>query len=268
MWFFSSLYKSLYNLPWLRQQKGDHGKAWGYFFLLMFLVVGLTLIPLFVGLPKGVSTIQSKFASDVPSFAADLKGGELVVTELVQPYVVKENEMVLVIDTVTTSPMQLSDYLTTNDTSGILITKDRLEIYNANNQQSRAQLWSGMPDYSITKDQALTALNKFLRWPILILICLGLFILYFIGLSIGRLAFILFWGFVVWLVAIMAKKNWSYREIFNVSLYATTLPLLFTLILSTSGASIRFLSTLLFVGLMVAVIFVKEEKLPEKTIEG
>ena len=78
----------------MRQQKGDHGKAWGYFFLLMFLVVGLTLIPLFVGLPKGVSTIQSKFASDVPSFAADLKGGELVVTELVQPYVVKENEMV------------------------------------------------------------------------------------------------------------------------------------------------------------------------------
>lgn len=268
MWFFSSLYKSLYDLSWLRQQKGDTGKAWGYFFLLIFLVTGLTLIPLFVGLPKGVSTIQSKFTNDVPNFVADLKGGELAITELVQPYVVKEEKMVVVIDTVTTSPMELSSYLTTSDDSGILITKDKLEIYNASNKQSRAQLWSGMPDYHISKDQALTTLVKFLHWPVLILICFGLFILFFIGLSIGRLAFVLFWGFVVWLINVIAKKNWSYREIFNVGLYVSTLPLLFTLILTTGGVSIRFLSTLLFVGLMVATIFIKEKQLPEKTIEG
>lgn len=255
MRFFTSFAKSLSNLNWLRGTRKAPGQhAWSYFFLLIFFLAGLTLIPLFVNLPQMAREFRSLANDKVPNFTAVLKNGELSVMDMQQPHVLHGDGMVVVINTIATGTLSIKDYLNKDVKSGILIAKDRAEIYDANKGQDRIQYWKDVPDYSLNKEQLMEKVNKYLSPVFIFLAALVLFILFYAGMIIGKLFTILVVSAVITFLAVISKRDWKFKEIFATGLYVITLPAVLIMVFGWSGlvvGGLQLVMTLVWLGLVV-----------------
>lgn len=224
MRFFTSFAKSLYNLSWLREETKKPGQAWNYFFLLVFFVTGLTLMPVYVNFPDGVKNVKDLASEKIPNFTATLRSGELAVTELSQPYQLETNDFVLVVDTVSTGTIALKDYLKNDSMSGLLVTKDKWEILDKNNNNAQVQTWKDVPDGIFTKGQLLAAVNKFFTPFFIYLFGVLLFVLFFVGVTVSKLATIFIATVLINTIVIVKNKKGRFNSIFCTGLYAITLP--------------------------------------------
>lgn len=260
MWFFASLYRSLFDFRWLKERRNNSGSAWSYFFLFIFLISGLILIPLFVQMPGSLKELRIAAEKNVPDFQADLKGGQLTVNNLAQPYIVKEKDFVLVVDTATTTNIQVKNWLETPAMSGVLITKDQFEIYNAPEKSTRIQSWKDIPDYSTTKGDLLAMADKILKPAALYLIGLIMFVGAFIGLTVTKLLTLLIVTFLAFTINNFAKKGWTFKQLFNVGLFAVTLPSVLIIALGWVGGRVSFVYSLILLAVLLVVIFKKDNK--------
>lgn len=260
MWFFTSLYRSLFDFRWLKERKNNAGASWSYFFLFLFLLAGLTAIPFFLQMPSGLKEMRILAEKNVPDFKAEWKSGELSITQLVQPFVWNEKNFSMVIDTATTTNLQLKNLLKSPTDSGILVTKDRVEIYDVSKNSSRVQFWKDFPDYSITKTGILAYADKWLSPVSLYLISALLFLGIYIGLVISKLFILLFVTILVFIINNLAKKGWTFRQLFYVGLFAMTLPSIALAALSWVGGSISLLYSSILLVILLMVIFVSDKK--------
>lgn len=260
MWFFTSLYRSLFDFRWLKERKNNSGQSWSYFFLFVFFLAGLTMIPLFLEMPSGLKEMRSLAEKNLPDFKAEWRGGELAITQLEQPFIWNEDNFVLVIDTATTTELQLQSWLKAATNSGVLVTKDRVEIYDANKNSSRIQYWKDIPDYSITKAELLNKADKWLSPLSVYLISILLFFGVYAGLIISKLFVLLLVVVVVLIINNFAKKGWNFKQLFNVGLFALTLPSIALAALSWVGGRISWLNFLVLFIILLTVIFVKDNK--------
>lgn len=260
MWFFTSLYRSLFDFRWLKERKNNSGQSWSYFFLFLFLLTGLTLIPFLLGMPSGIKEMRSLAEKNLPDFKAEWRGGELSVTQLEQPFVWNEKDFVLVVDTATTTNLQLKDWLKSPTVSGVLITKDRAEIFDANKSSGRVQYWKEIPDYSITKTELLVKADKWLSPMMIYLFSVLMFLGLYVGLIVSKLFALLLVTVLVFAINNFAKKGWSFKRLFNVGLFAMTLPSIALTALSWAGGRISLLYSLILLVILLMVVFVKDDK--------
>lgn len=260
MWFFNSLYRSLFDFRWLKERRNNSGSAWSYFFLFIFLLVGLILIPLFVQLPGDVKELRALADKNLPEFQVQLKGGELAVNNVEQPFVLKEKDFVLVVDTATTTDVQLKNWLESSSTSGILVTKSHFEVYNAVKDSTQIQSWKEMPDFSTTKAELMAFMDKWFKPLAMWLVGVVMFVGLFIGLVITKLITLLFVSLVVLVIGGIAKKGWTFKQLFNVGLFALTLPSILLIALGWVGGQVSFLYSAILLAVMLVIMFLKDNK--------
>jgi hypothetical protein len=263
MTFFTSLYKSLYDVSWLKANKANRGGGWKYFFGFVALVMLVVLAGMAVSLFRVVPEIRSRAADSIPEFEATFKEGELSVTGLKQPYTYRgededSNKFVVMVDTVSTSTPDL-DSILEDDESGLLVTKEKVEFFDANQNNGRTQFFDEMPDTSFNRARILGWIQKFLS-PVFIILLLGIIGLFvFIGLIIGKLFLIVIVSLIALIVARIAKRQWQWNELFTVGLFAITLPSLVSLVLPFFGVATGHIPFLILTAFMLALVLTKDE---------
>lgn len=263
MAFFTALYKSLYDVAWLKANKENRAGAWKYFFGFTAVLTIGTVAVMSGSLFSEIKPAREKALAAMPEFAAVFKGGELSITGLKQPFTYRgdskdETKFVVVVDTVSTTTPELATLLD-NEESGILITKQKAEFFDAKQQSGRTQYWQNMPDTSFNRARAASLITKFSSPPflVLLLVIIGLFL--FAGLIIGKLFLIIIATLIALIVARLAKRAWQWRELFTVGLFAITLPSLASLVLPFFGVATGHVPFLVLIAFMLALVLTKDE---------
>lgn len=262
MSFLISLYRSLGDLAWLKQQKHAARAAWKYFFLFSALLTLISAVPLVVSFPSAARELKDKVMSNVPDFQATLKQGTLSVTGFPQPYIYrdKESSFVFVVDTVSTSSIALANYLKEDADSGMRIGKDEVEMKDGLRGDTKTQSWKNFPDYSITKVGLIQKIAAYSTPGMIVLEIVAMLVIAFISLALGKLWSILFVSLIAFMVSAIARRGWKWSELFVVGLFATTLPSLIALVCVFLGVQIGFVHFLALLAFMLAVVLTREER--------
>ncbi|MCX6779761.1 MAG: DUF1189 family protein [Candidatus Magasanikbacteria bacterium] len=258
MSFFNSLYNSLYNFKWLRQQKDNTRWAWGYFFLLTFLLAGLIVIPTSIKYFSDAPIWKAKLSQELPDFQAHMSNGQLQVTGVAQPYIKKYENAVIVVDTVSTSTLQVKQFVDNDSVVGILVTRDRAEIYNPQDKTVKSQVFAAGTDFDANRAMVLGWADTLLSRRMLSLFTLGFSIIILLYLVVGNLINIFFISLVLYQWGKKHTFTYTFKEVFTVGLFAITGPL----ILDQMVVGIPFMSLLwsvLFAVIMYYALFKKEK---------
>ncbi len=265
MRFITALYNSLWNLPWLKDSRYAPKKAWGYFLAMMALVTVIIFIPLAFAIPQSVKGLKEITATKVPAFQAAWSNGTLVVTGLKQPYVVKDKDFVLVVDTVSTTTIDLYKHLETKEQNGLLISRDKMVVMTGATGEEQSQPWRNDFSLTLTKDQVASWVATHSSVGYIVLISLIVLVIFFISLTVGILWSLVVVTSIVTLLSSLARRGWRWGEIFVIGLYGATLPMLVYLVLSLLGiqiSGVRFMALLAF---LLAVAFTDDK--PEAVID-
>ena len=259
MSFFVAWYRSIVDLRWLRTQRKETNKAWMYaiFFLLVMGVVRDSY--LLWGIPSFIHEARTGIAQSLPNFRAEIKNGELIVTDLPQPYTYRlptedgDVALKVVVDTLSTSTPAISDITPSDEETVVLITKTAMTI-RSDGGRTQTQEWRTMPDGTLTKEQV-TNFLQYWAGRIGYFIAPVLIVLFFIFGTLGKLIYLALLSLVVWLVTLFAKRDWKYKEIFTVGLFALTAPTMLQILLFWSGLHIPFVYSVVLAAYLFAVVF-------------
>ncbi|OGH65025.1 MAG: hypothetical protein A2821_00935 [Candidatus Magasanikbacteria bacterium RIFCSPHIGHO2_01_FULL_41_23] len=277
MWILTAFYNSLFNVAWLREQRGRLGRAFAYAVIFLVLIFALRLIQLaFFALPKVLETAETEIVKNTPDFTATWKNEKLAITGFPQPFVADklfgDDSVRIVIDTESTSTPSIESLKKDADHDAIiLITRDYFSFYNSEDKTTQTETFAGLPDDTVfTKANVVDGIAKvrsYGHWIGVVLLAIGVFVL-----LIGKFIGLLFLTGVVYIVARVRKFAWTYKEILATGFYATTLP---TIIATTAvwfGLPFGFISTLVFLLLMYLVVSGfdndKKTETPSTTIQS
>lgn len=216
--------------------------------------------PFLLALPGLVKDWRVKLA-EAPNFQAVLNNGAFTIAGVPQPLVIKglgEN-FIVALDTASTTTSTVDSYLDSSAQSGLLVTNEKVELYNGVTGEQKTQNWKGTPDFSINKTKLNELVGKYLNFSWLAAGSVLFFLLVFIGNVIVRLMALLSVVVIVFILAKFARQSWKFKELFTIGLFAITLPLLLEALLGAlSGAMIPifFLALLAF---MLALVFTKND---------
>ncbi len=267
MFLVESFKKSLFDLAWLKAHRMETRGAWVYFLsLCAVLALALTIFLSFVG----YSTLSSakNALTRWPNFTATLKNGALTVTGLTEPYRYQTatKDMLVVVDTAATTTPVLTDYLATGQ-SGILITRDQAEVYDGGSGQSRSELWSNLPDYTVTRSSLQNLLETQLKSPWLVAYAFLLLLVVYVVLAIGMFSTIVLAGILSWMVSFFLRRGWRFRELLVVGLFAVTLPTLITVLFSVLGLGVNGIFFLALLAFMLAVVMTNDSQVVPQASE-
>jgi hypothetical protein len=262
--FFQSLYNSLFNFAWLKNQRDSLSSAASYFFIFSWLVsiVFLVFLVLKGNLPRNLSLVRSAVVTQVPEFEAELKSGKLNVSNLDQPYTYHSADAnyLVIIDTKSKESHKVRDFLTEPEQSGVLVTRSSVEFYDNNQGSSETRYFDDLPDYSFNKDTLEELFNQLTSpWVIAILVLIFLAAAY-VGTIIAKLLHIIVVGGLVWLVSQFRNEKWTYKQTVAVSMYAVTLPTVIGSLSFLFDITVPHLSFLALLAFMLAVVITKSEK--------
>ncbi|MSU75220.1 MAG: DUF1189 domain-containing protein [Candidatus Magasanikbacteria bacterium] len=270
MAFLSSIYKSLYDVQWLKANKDNRAAAWRYFFGFTAIITVITVVVMGINLFSEIKPVREKVLAAMPEFEAAFKGGELTITGLKQPFIYQgqaegAKKFVIVADTVSTTTPELATFLK-NEESGLLITKEKIELFDAGQQNGRVQYFENIPDTSFNRARIAQVITKFSRPPFLalLLVIVGFFV--FVGFILSQLSLLVVVTIIAILATRIAKRDWVWNQLFTVGLYALTGPSILSFLLpfaSVSKGHIPFLALLAF---MLALVLTKDEP-PAKPVE-
>lgn len=226
MSFFNSLYNSLYNFKWLKEQRDNTSWAWGYFFLLVFLITGLSVIPNAINFFRESPNWKNTISKELPDFKAKVTQGKLQVEQLPQPFVKQYGEVVVAVDTVSTGTLSVKQFLVNDQLVGILATADRLEFYNPQDKSVKIEPFSSTGDFVTDRAQVLNNVDKILNKRMLSLFAAVYFVTLFAFIAIGNLLNILLFSVIFYQLGKRRQINFSFKQVFNIGLFASTLPII------------------------------------------
>lgn len=265
MQFLFALYYSLWDLPWLKNARLAPQKAWGYFLVLMTVFTALFFIPVAFSLPQSVRDFQTVVAKDLPSFQAVWTNGSLVVSGVQQPYVSKGEGYVLVVDTVSTTTIDLQKYLETKQQKVLLITKNKMAALDGATGEQQSQDWDTDFSWSVNKEQVVAWLAAHTSFGNLIVISLILLVIIFVSVVLSKLWLLAVVTSIVLLLSMLMRRGWRWGELFVIGLYGMTLPCLISYLIGLTGLRLSGLYFSALLAFMVAVAFTNDK--PEAAID-
>lgn len=254
-YFFTAFYKSLYDSAWLKAVRVFPGKAWSYFCLLVFVFSLIAVVPTGLAFRSFSQEFGQNFSASAPSFQANLKSGKLTIEKLKQPFVYHLSDFTLVIDTKSTSSVEIEKFVTSTAGSTLLITSDRAEFHDAKTGESRAQTWSGMPDYSFSKGDVEAGLHQLATPWYLALSMLVIFTGLYLGFFVVKLYNILLVTLMVSVFARLSGRMMKFWELFTIGLYAITLPSIIGIALALTGLEFSYVQFLALLAFMLAMVW-------------
>ncbi len=228
MRFFTSLYNSLYNFKWLRDQKNNRTWAWSYFFLLIFFVAGLNTITIGFAYLDKIPTIKQQIVNEVPEFQAVSKDGQLQVSGLTQPYIKNYQGIDLVVNTISTTTVYAKDFVTGTDKAVVLIAKDRVEVYNVDTKEIKTENIKDLGDFQTDRTKVLENADKLASNKTIAILTAFTFVALFIFLTVVNLLNVLLFSIAVYFIAKRKPAPWKFKEIFQVGLFAISFPMILT----------------------------------------
>lgn len=272
MSFFRSIYNSLHDIQWIRDQRSTPGKAWSYFLPFVLLTTMLLVLPMLWKIPGALTTVSRAIESDTSDFTVSMTNGVLSVDGLTQPFVYTVQEdnqppFKVIIDTSAVATSSIAAYLDPATEAGMLVTSDMVQVYEVETKKTEAQSFVDVPNFSVTKSDLLAKYQEFssggLR-VVLGMLAIGVYLMYLVG----KIFYVLFFSLVFLIMCRLKKTSWRFRELFTVGLYVVTVPTVISLVLHYSGLIIPFLPTLFFVLLFGLVLFAKGEKTEESPTQN
>lgn len=261
--FFTSIYKSGTDIRWLRDMRDKPNSAWTYFFSFMLFIVLIQMLALMVTVPRGAKRIWYGSQGHIPEFTAIVEDGRLRVEDLEQPFVVeseKDGEQFrLVIDT--QSDVALSEDEVFDDTldAGIFITADQISFYDAESGQTRSEAFPRNATWRFNRSDTIMFGNRFVGTILPFLIPLAILFV-FLFWSAGKLAYLVFLSFLIWIAGMFAGREWRYSEVYTVGLYAITLPTVIAVIFAWMSITLPFVYTIILLVMMFVAIFGTQSK--------
>jgi hypothetical protein len=256
MRFFKSLYNSLYNFEWLRNQKKNTSWAWGYFFLLVFLVSGLSVISFGFKYWDEVPKIKQFINNELPDFAAQVNDGKMQITGLTEPYIKKYNNFLVIVDTRATGTISVKSFLQREDESAILIAQEKLEFYDSRIKEVKSEAMKKYSNFKTDRSQILKNSEYIFNKKMFGVFMSVFFLTLMIFLSVSNLVYILLFSSIFYFITKRTSSPWQFKEILNVGLFTITLPLILTQTLP--GGLLNWLLMLIF-GIWMYLIILKKD---------
>ncbi len=202
-------------------------KAIVYLLLVSLLFAGINTIRIAVGLSKGIDEVVEVLAHEVPYF--ELRNGELAV-DGEMPIIIEEGpDNVFVIDT---SGVLDVSFLHAYE-NGISISKygytQKAEGFNVHSFD-----FSQLGAFTITK-QSIQGWLPLLKWLSVFIIFFGI-IFYFVGKLISAVIVSL----LGLLIELTVDHKIGFRNLFKLSIYALTLPILIKFVLTLGNITIPY----------------------------
>ena len=261
MSFFTTLYNSLYNFKWLRDQKSNSSWAWGYFFLLIILVSGLSTISLGFKYFDVAPDIKKNVHSELPEFQAEVKNGQLQVDGLVQPYIKTFENLVIVVDTVSTGTVDIKNFVKQEDQSVLLATKESIEVYNASDKSIKSQTVKDFDGFKNDRAGVLKNIDTITSTKMVWIAAAVIFVFLWLFLAASNLLNVLFFSFLFYTISKRQKLDWKFKEVYTVGLFTITFPLILAQVSPSLYLNLVFM--VVFAGLMYMVILKKDKVVKE-----
>lgn len=262
MSFFTTFYRSLFDLNWLKENKNKAKKAWGYFFVFMLAITLFQIGPTLIGMPKAVREFRDDVEQKVPDFVAHVKDGELSIEKLVQPFVYEakgdgKDTFKILVDANTTTTFSTEEVFRGFET-GILITKTKVIVKESADKESSMN-FSNMPNKDFSKTGIIGLMDKFKGIVVFVFSILFIAFIYLV-MSISKLIFLLIISLLTMVVCSIAKKAYKFNEIYTIGLFAITLPTLIKTIEFWLGFSVPLVYTMVLLVLILGVVFSKDKE--------
>jgi hypothetical protein len=251
---FKQFVKSIYDINWLRERRNNKKEAIGYFFFLSFVISLIFGTWLSISMLNGWQTAKTSFRNDFPYFKAEMKSGQLFVSELEQPFFKETDSVKLIVDTATSSNKNISDFIAAKEEKlVVLITAKDFSYFNPSQSKIETTLFKDAPNFLTNKDEIVNKADG-AKWIIALVVFL-IFVFCYIIFSIANIIFLLFWSLIVWVTARTTKKDWKYSDVLAVGVFALTTSALVDILLNLAGFKLPFLSVLVFLAFMLSIIF-------------
>lgn len=256
MRFFKSLYNSLYNFEWLRNQKKNTSWAWSYFFLLIFLVSGLSAISFGFKYWEEMPKIKQFINNELPDFVAQVNDGKMEVTGLTEPYIKKYNNFLVVVDTHATGTISVKNFLQREDQSAILIAQEKLEFYDGKSKEIKSETMKNYSNFKTDRSQVLKNAEYIFNKKMFGIFISVFFLTLILFLSVSNLVYVLLFSSIFYFITKRVSSPWQFKEIFNVGLFTITLPLILTQ--AVPSDSLNWVLMLVF-GVWMYLIILKKD---------
>lgn len=241
MKFFINLWRSATSFRFYKEiafQKVS--KSIGYFFLFILLITLVLSMKRSTALIQGMDEVSKELGDKLPEIRIE---DGVVSTDAQEPFVIEEKDFIFIIDT--------TGKITTVDPSykqGILLTKNKL-IHRQSEIETREYDLSKIKSFTVNKEAMERWKKTFSRFafPILLVSLFPYF-------TIAKLIHILLFSLIALIVNTATKANLKYENLFNISLFALTPPVLLATIFNLAGFKIPPLWSV-FLYTVVYIIF-------------
>lgn len=242
MKFFINLWRSVTSFRFYKEIASQKvSKSIGYFIFFILLITLLLSMKLSTVLIQGVGAMIEEFGDRLPEIR--IKDG-VVSIDAQEPFIIEEKDFIFII-------IDTTGKITTIDPSykqGILLTKNKL-IHKQSEIETRAYDLSKIKSFTVNKEAMERWRKAFSRFafPFLVVI---LFLYYIVA----KLIQILFFSLIALIANTATKANLKYENLFNISLFALTPPVLLATIFNLAGLRIPFFLSL-FLYTVIYIVF-------------
>lgn len=241
MKFFINLWRSATNFRFYKEIAFQGvSKNMGYFFLFIFLITLVLSMKFSTALIQGMGEVSREIGDKLPEIRIE---NGIVSTDAQEPFVIEEKNFIFIIDT--------SGKTITIDPSckqGILLTKNKL-INKQSEFETREYDLSKIKSFTLNKEAMERWRKVFSRFALPILL-VSLYPYY----TVVKLIQILLFSLIALIVNTATKTNLKYENLFNISLFALTPPVLLATIFTLAGLKIPLIWLLYIVVYIVFII--------------
>ncbi len=232
---FSSLYRSLYDFKaYAGFKKGSMGRAFLYLFVVSMISGIIGSVKIYMGMDQAFKDMHQTFTKDFPNFTFTKDGLEV---EGKMPIISAEgNKFITIVDTEgKVSPSVLDQY-----EEGIYVGKTKI-IFKRNQVETREYDLSSFKEIApLTKSDV----EKFFAysWVMSLIVIIFFLVFYFIAKIVNALVV----GLIGLIYSAVTRSGESFGDLFKLSIYALTLPIIIETVLTLTGIKIPFFSVIYF----------------------
>jgi len=161
------------------------------------------------------------------------------------------------VNTVSTSTVDIKNYIKANDQSILLVTKDAFTAYDAQNKSTKTQIMKDIGDYKTDRTEILKKADIFFSTKMILIATVISFVVLFLFATISNLFNVLFFSFLFYSIAKQQKLSWKFKEVFTVGLFTVTFPLILSQMAPT--LYLNWVFVLVYASLMYFVVL-KQDK--------
>ncbi|MFA7244626.1 MAG: DUF1189 family protein [Candidatus Magasanikbacteria bacterium] len=251
MYYLKAFINSFYNFNWLSNQKNEGKKAANYIVLFILMISFVSAIFLTNVVPVKLRDLRSEILKSVPEFTANIQDNNLVVTDLEQPYVFEDDELILRIDTtVSSTDFDFDEFVNGKSQDIIYFTSSSLYSYDGPSKITNITTYTDLPNKTFDKNFILEKSDQFLAnknmffWTFLLMS--------FVGFSVFKLLNLLLVS--LFILLINKKEEITFKQIYTLGLFALTGPSILILILKAFNYNVSFLYSILLIIILSIIL--------------